>query len=74
VVRSGCTPDSNAIPWLLLSAVSSRGPGVFAGVGYIQRINTVGVKAPAEPGSNPDELLAVPCTAEYFFYRVHQPA
>ena len=42
-----CTPDPDAIPWLLLKAVSSEGPGIFDGVTYIQRLNTVGGKAPA---------------------------
>jgi hypothetical protein len=70
-VDQRCTPDANAIPWLRLVAVSSRGPGVFAGVGYIQRLNTVGGKAPAEPGASVAEVREVPYTAEYFFYRAH---
>src|SRR5436309_3670488 len=46
-----CTPDASAIPWLLLKAVSTSGPGVFNGVTYVQRLNTVGGKAPSAPGS-----------------------
>ena len=70
-VLERCTPDPDAIPWLLLKAVSSEGPGIFDGVTYIQRVNTVGGKAPAEPGDSPGEEVRVPYTAEYFFYRAH---
>jgi len=40
-------PNSNAIPWLLLSAKSNTGNGVFSRVQSIQRLHTVGGKAPA---------------------------
>jgi hypothetical protein len=64
-----CTPDADAVPWLLLGAVSSEGPGVFQGVTHIQRVHTVGGKAPAEAGSFGGQVRGVPYTAEYFFYR-----
>jgi Protein of unknown function (DUF3455) len=70
-VLQRCTPDPNAIPWLLLKAVSSEGPGIFHRVTYIQRVNTVGGLAPAHPGDVPGEVARVPYTAEYFFYRAH---
>ena len=35
----------------------------------IQRVNTVGGKAPTAPGDYVGELVRVPYTAEYFFYR-----
>lgn len=41
-------PDPVAIPWLLLSAKANSGTGVFAKVVSIQRLNTVGGKAPAD--------------------------
>jgi hypothetical protein len=66
---AGCTPDPTAIPWLLLQAVRSEGPGVFHRVTYIQRVNTVGGLAPATAGSAVGEQVEVPYTAEYFFYR-----
>src|SRR5262245_54883876 len=59
-VLERCTPDSSAIPWLLLKAVSSDGPGIFDGVTYIQRVNTTGGKAPAEPGDFDGEMARVP--------------
>jgi hypothetical protein len=64
-----CAPDPDAIPWLLLEAVSSEGPGIFDGVSYIQRLNTVGGVAPAEPGDFVGEVARVPYAADYIFYR-----
>lgn len=64
-----CTPDASAIPWLLLSAVSSEGPGIFQGVTLLQRVNTTGGIAPTRPGSFIGELANVPYTAVYQFYR-----
>jgi hypothetical protein len=68
-VLQRCTPDPDAIPWLLLRAVSSEGPGILHRLTYIQRVNTVGGLAPADPGDFPGEIARVPYTAEYFFYR-----
>lgn len=69
VLGTGCTPDSTAIAWLLLKKVEASGPGIFARVEYIQRVNTVGGLAPAAPGSELNEVKEVPYTAEYYFYR-----
>ncbi len=66
---AGCSPDSTAIPWLLLQAVSTNGPGIFSTVTYIQRVNTTGGLAPAAPGAFIGALVEVPYTAEYYFYR-----
>lgn len=41
-------PDPGAIPWLLLSAKSTSGSGVFGLTQSIQRLQTVGGKAPAD--------------------------
>jgi hypothetical protein len=71
-VRERCTPDPDAIPWLLLEAVDSDGPGIFDGVTFIQRVNTVGGLAPAYPGAFPGEEVRVPYTADYYFYRAHR--
>src|SRR2546427_10735598 len=40
-------PDVNAIPWLLLSAKSTSGVGVLGQTASVQRVQTVGGKAPA---------------------------
>lgn len=65
----GCTPDANAIPWLLLRTVSSEGPGIFKRTTYIQRVNTSGGLAPAMPGAFVGAEARVPYTTEYYFYR-----
>ena len=67
----GVTVDPNAVQWLLLGAVSSQGPGILNGTTYIQRVNTVGGKAPAT-GANASTVgqeVQIPYTAEYYFYR-----
>src|SRR5512143_1379600 len=48
VVAKDNGPAADAIPWLLLSAKSTSGKGVFSRVLSIQRLSTVGGKAPAE--------------------------
>jgi len=64
-----CTPNASAIPWLLLSAVSSDEPGIFRGATFIQRLNTTGGLVPVAPGKITGEVTSVPYTAEYLFYR-----
>lgn len=63
-------PDPNAIPWLLLSAKSTSGNGVFTRVTSIQRLNTVGGKAPAEGCNQTLESneIRIPYKATYYFY------
>ena len=68
-VLERCTPDANAIPWLLLGALSSEGPGIYHRVAFIQRVNTVGGLAPSMAGSVVGEVTRVPYTTEYYFYR-----
>ena len=68
-VLQRCTPDPNAIPWLLLRAVHTEGPGIFHEVTFIQRLYTVGGIAPTYLGGSVGEEARVPYTAEYFFYR-----
>jgi hypothetical protein len=66
---AGATVNPTAIPWLLLRAVSTEGPGIFHRVTYIQRVNTTGGTAPATPGIGSGSRVEVPYTAEYVFYR-----
>jgi hypothetical protein len=68
-LRTPCERGTGDIPWLLLDVDRSGGPGVFHDVDLIQRVNTVGGRAPAA-GGNPGEVVNVPYTAEYFFYRL----
>lgn len=64
-----CTPDPTAISWLRLPGVTSGGAGIFDGVTYIQRINTVGGLRPGTPGTIVGEEVGVPYTTEYYFYK-----
>ena len=58
----------NGVQWLSLAA-KSAGPGVFQGVTFIQRVNTVGGTAPSSGGTFTGQEITVPYSAEYFFYR-----
>lgn len=63
-------PMADAVPWLLLQAVSGPDGGVLKGTTLIQRINTKGGKA---PGSGADaahkgQTIQVTYTADYLFY------
>jgi hypothetical protein len=58
----------NSIPQLLITAKTSRGPGVFGGVTFIQRLATVGGVAPAA-ACTAGATTAVPYTAVYRFFK-----
>src|SRR5512139_1736872 len=63
-------PDPTAIPWLLLSAKSTSGTGIFSKTQGIQRTHTSGGKAPEE-GCNQAQVgkeTRVPYKAKYYFY------
>lgn len=65
-------PDPNAIPWLLLSVKSTAGQGVLSRTQSIQRVHTVGGKAPTE-GCRPEQAgreARVAYRALYYFYGV----
>jgi Protein of unknown function (DUF3455) len=55
------------IPWLLLQATSNAGPGLFANVQYIQRLNTAGGVAPAGACTT-GQSVSVPYKATYQFW------
>jgi Protein of unknown function (DUF3455) len=63
-------PQEDAIPWLLLGARSHEGNGIFRQVNWIQRINTVGGKAPIQGCNNSSQNreIRVNYTADYLFY------
>jgi hypothetical protein len=63
-----CPVGGNAIDWLSLAGTPDVGPGVYQHVTFIQRVNTTGGRAPATGGSL-NEVIEVPYTAEYYFYR-----
>jgi hypothetical protein len=63
-------PDPNAIPWLLLAAKSNSGAGAFSRIQAIQRVNTIGGKAPAGgcDQAQAGKIARVPYKAIYYFY------
>jgi hypothetical protein len=63
-------PDSNAIPWLLLTAKSTSGNGVFSRAQNIQRLHTIGGKAPAGgcDQARAGQETRVAYKATYYFY------
>jgi hypothetical protein len=63
-------PDAGAIPWLLLSAKSTSGKGVFSRVVSIQRLSTVGGKAPTQgcDKTQTGKEARVPYKARYTFF------
>jgi hypothetical protein len=72
VVARSDSPKPDSIPWLLLRARSTSGNGLFTGVQYVQRLNTVGGIAPMV-GCRQDQLrqeLRASYTADYIFYGV----
>jgi hypothetical protein len=64
-------PDKLAIPWLLLTAKSTGGSGLFSQTRSIQRVQTTGGIAPAEActSEKAKQTARVPYTATYYFYR-----
>jgi hypothetical protein len=63
-------PGGDSIPWLLLKAVRNDGAGAMTTVRTIQRLDTVGGKAPASgcDGGTQDTEVRVPYEATYYFY------
>jgi Protein of unknown function (DUF3455) len=71
LVAKADAPRPDAIPWLLLGAVSHSGEGVLSRVTSIQRIHTEGGLAPGanscDASSNGKESRSA-YTADYYFY------
>jgi hypothetical protein len=68
-IKQADSPDSGAIPWLLLKATLSTGNGRLTRANFIQRIRTKGGKAPATAErQNKGQSIEVAYTAEYIFY------
>jgi len=64
------SPDSSAIPWLLLGAANHSGAGLMSSVASIQRLNTKGGK-PRTGGcdaAHDGEESRAGYTADYYFY------
>jgi hypothetical protein len=68
---NGVSVSTDAIPWLLLKAVStSAGPDGdrLVPTTFIQRVHTIGGLPPAGP-CTAGATASVPYTADYYFYR-----
>jgi hypothetical protein len=64
------SPDANSIPWLLLTAASHSGVGVFSKVASIQRLHTKGGQPP-QSGCDDEHRNAESkstYSADYYFY------
>jgi hypothetical protein len=70
VVARTDSPDSDAIPWLLLVAVDHSGTGLLSNVASIQRLNTKGGKAPAGgcDAAHDGQESRIGYSAQYYFY------
>lgn len=70
--KTAASPDAASIDWLQLMPKAGKTPtGVFANVSYIQRLATVGGKAPATPPANAAETVDVKYTAVYRFSKIN---
>lgn len=71
VMAKADAPDPEAVPWLLLTAVS-KGPGLFARVMHVQRLDTSGGKAPATgcdaAQAKKKAEVRIPYEATYYLY------
>lgn len=67
--KSAPAPGADDIPWLLVTVKAADGPsGKMSPVTCIQRLNTSGGKAPAQPPMRAGTRVGVPYEAEYLFY------
>jgi Protein of unknown function (DUF3455) len=69
-VANAPSPDTESIPWLLVTVVSHSGEGVLAHATSIQRINTKGGKARASgcDAAHAGQEDRVPYSADYLFF------
>ena len=69
-VGNVASPDSTAVPWLLLLATRHDGNGRMNEVLSIQRLDTKGGKAPNKgcDGAHAGNETRVPYQAEYYFF------
>jgi Protein of unknown function (DUF3455) len=63
-------PQADDIPWLLIQVKAHEGEGVLSQANWIQRINTVGGKAPSAGCDryHQNQEVRVGYSADYYFY------
>lgn len=63
------SPSGDSLPWLLLKT-RAFGEGALQGINYVQRINTVGgMPPPSCEAQELNQVLRVPFSAEFIFFR-----
>ena len=70
LAASSPSPEGDSIPWLLLTAIDHKGSGAMRGVASIQRLHTIGGKAPTsgcDPGHG-GRTTRSHYAADYYFY------
>jgi hypothetical protein len=70
LAASSPSPESDSIPWLLLTAIDHRGSGAMRGVTSIQRLHTIGGKVPASgcDAEHNGSTTRIRYAADYYFY------
>jgi hypothetical protein len=70
LAASSPSPESDSIPWLLLTAIDHKGPGALRNVASIQRLHTSGGKAPASgcDAGRGGSIRRSRYAADYYFY------
>jgi len=74
MVAQANAPDPEAVPWLLLRAKSNAGKGLFGKTRSIQRVHTVGGKAPSSgcDAAQAGKRVRVAYSADYYFYNARR--
>lgn len=70
------TPDTTAIPWLLIQATAHDGTGKMDDITYIQRLETIGGLAPDAStctAANVGSLAPVEYSAVYYYFVSGEP-
>lgn len=72
-VATAPSPDADSVPWLLLDVVTHEGTGVLSRAVAVQRLNTIGGKAPSSgcDASHISKELRVPYSADYLFFSLN---
>jgi hypothetical protein len=64
------SPNADSIPWLLVTVLSHDGNGVLSHITTVQRLNTMGGKAPASgcDSAHTGQEVRIRYSADYLFY------
>jgi uncharacterized protein DUF3455 len=69
-IANAPSPDTDSIPWLLVTILTHDGAGVLSRATTIQRLNTKGGKPPASgcDSAHANQESRAPYSADYLFY------